>query len=273
MTETVERTCYRHPDRVTGLSCSECGRPICTECMTMAPVGIRCPEHAGGQRVVDRSRAFDVVAPVTRFLIAINLAVYVAELATGGGVNGDRGWIFEHGVLFGPLVQNGDWWRLITSAFMHYGPFHLLLNMYGLYWAGTILERAIGHWRFLLLYLVSGLAGSAGVMVKDAISSGLPSLTLGASGALFGVLGALFVLERRGHLATGGQIAGLIVINLVFTFAFARLISVGGHVGGLIGGVASMFLLLSFRGRPALGTAAVAAVGVLCVVIAYAVPL
>jgi membrane associated rhomboid family serine protease len=241
--------------------------------MTMAPVGIRCPEHAGGQRVVDRSRAFDVVAPVTRFLIAINLAVYVAELATGGGVNGDRGWIFEHGVLFGPLVQNGDWWRLITSAFMHYGPFHLLLNMYGLYWAGTILERAIGHWRFLLLYLVSGLAGSAGVMVKDAISSGLPSLTLGASGALFGVLGALFVLERRGHLATGGQIAGLIVINLVFTFAFARLISVGGHVGGLIGGVASMFLLLSFRGRPALGTAAVAAVGVVSVVIAYAVPL
>jgi membrane associated rhomboid family serine protease len=241
--------------------------------MTMAPVGIRCPEHAGGQRVVDRSRAFTVTAPVTRALIAINVAVYLAELLTGGGVNGDRGWIFEHGVLFGPLVQDGDWWRLITSAFMHYGPFHLLINMYALYWAGTFLERAIGHWRFLLLYLVSGLWGSAGVMVKDALSSGIPSLTIGASGALFGVLGALFVLERRGHLSTGGQIAGLIVINLVFTFAFARFISVGGHVGGLIGGTIAMSLLLMFRGQRALGTASLVAMGVVAVVIAYSVPL
>jgi membrane associated rhomboid family serine protease len=156
---------------------------------------------------------------------------------------------------------------------MHYGPFHLLLNMYGLYWAGSILERAIGHWRFLLLYLVSGLAGSAGVMIKDALSSGIPSLTLGASGALFGVLGALFVLERRGHLATEGQIAALIVINLVFTFAFARFISVGGHVGGLIGGVVGMLLMLTFRGQRALGTAGLIAVGVVAVAIAYSVPL
>ena len=138
-----------------------------------------------------------------------------------------------------------------------------------MYWAGTILERAIGHWRFLLLYLVSGLAGSAGVMVKDSLSSGIPSLTLGASGALFGVLGALFILERRGHLTTGGQIAGLIVINLVFTFAFARLISIGGHIGGLFGGVMGMTLLLAFRGRPTLGAASLVARGAVFVVIAY----
>jgi membrane associated rhomboid family serine protease len=272
MAEAVERTCYRHPDRITGLSCSECGRPICTECMTMAPVGIRCPEHAGGQRVVDRSRAFDVMAPVTRVLIGINVAVYLAELLGGSGVNGDRGWIFEHGVLYGPLVQAGDWWRLITSAFMHYGPFHLLINMYGLYFAGTLLERAIGHWRFLLLYLASGLAGSAGALVYDALTN-RTSLALGASGALFGILGALFVLERKGHLRTEGQIAGLIVINLVFTFAFARFISVGGHVGGLIGGIVAMFLLTSLRGRPALGTAALVGVGIAAVVVAYSVPL
>jgi membrane associated rhomboid family serine protease len=232
--------------------------------MTMAPVGIRCPEHAGGQRVVDRSRVFDVVGPVTRALIALNVAVYVAELATGSGVNGDRGWIFEHGVLFGPLVQAGDWWRLITSAFMHYGPFHLLINMYGLYFAGSLLERAIGQWRFLLLYLVSGLAGSAGALVWSP-----NGLTLGASGALFGILGALFVLERRGHLATEGQIAGLIIINLVFTIAFARLISVGGHFGGLIGGVVSMFVLTQVRGRAALSAAGLIAVGVAAVVVAY----
>jgi membrane associated rhomboid family serine protease len=272
MTEAVERTCYRHPDRATGLSCSECGRPICTECMTMAPVGIRCPEHAGGQRFVDRTGIFDVVGPVTRFLIGLNVAVYIAELATGSGVNGDRGWIFEHGVLFGPLVQDGDWWRLITSAFMHYGPFHLLLNMYGLYFAGSLLERAIGRWRFLLLYLASGLAGSAGVLVYDVIVD-RQSLALGASGALFGILGALFVLERRGTIRTEGQIAGLIVINLIFTLVFANFISVGGHVGGLIGGVAAMFLLTTLRKWPALGTASLVAVGVISVVIAYSVPL
>jgi membrane associated rhomboid family serine protease len=232
--------------------------------MTMAPVGIRCPEHAGGQRVVGRTAIQTAVAPVTRLLIAINVAVYVAELATGGGVNGDRGWIFEHGVLFGPLVAAGDWWRLITAAFMHYGPFHLLLNMYGLYFAGTLLERAIGHWRFLLLYLASGLAGSAGALVWSPTS-----LTLGASGALFGILGALFVLERRGHLATEGQIAGLIIINLVFTIAFANFISVGGHVGGLIGGVLAMFILTQVRGRAALSVVGLVAVGVVSVVVAY----
>ena len=95
MADVAERTCYRHPDRVTGLSCSECGRPICTECMTMAPVGIRCPEHSGRPQGVQRMTrgvqraAFDATsAKVTRALIVINVGVYVAELFQGGGVNG-----------------------------------------------------------------------------------------------------------------------------------------------------------------------------------------
>src|SRR5919204_4309210 len=107
----AEQTCYRHPDRVTGLSCSECGRPICTECMTMAPVGIRCPEHSGKpqgvQRVtrgVQRAAFEGVGAKVTRALIVINVAVYVAELAQGSGVNGTRGSIYQDGV----LIANGD---------------------------------------------------------------------------------------------------------------------------------------------------------------------
>src|SRR6266536_6422671 len=106
MAEPVEKTCYRHPDRVTGLSCSECGRPICTECMTMAPVGIRCPEHSGRpqgvQRVtrgVQRASIEGAGAKVTRVLIALNVAVYVAELATGGGVKGNGSTIYEKGVL------------------------------------------------------------------------------------------------------------------------------------------------------------------------------
>ena len=111
MAEVVEKTCYRHPDRVTGLSCSECGRPICTECMTMAPVGIRCPEHSGKlqgvQRVtrgVQRAAFEGTGAKVTKALVAINVGVYVAELLTGGGVNGTGSTIYLHGVLFGPLV-------------------------------------------------------------------------------------------------------------------------------------------------------------------------
>ena len=252
----------------------------------MAPVGIRCPEHAGGQRVVDRSRAFQVVGPVTRVLIALNVAVYVAELATGAGVNGDRGWIFQEGTLiargvkvgdflvpgraenlpFGPVVgvAEGDWWRLITAAFLHYGPIHLLLNMFALFFAGTLLERAIGRWRFLALYLVSGIAGSAGALVLSPLAA-----TVGASGAVFGVLGGLFILERRGAIRTEGQIAGLIVINLIFTLAFASSISVGGHIGGLIGGAAVMLLLTRFRRQTALAAAGLAAVLAVSIAIAY----
>src|SRR2546430_7836397 len=142
MAEPVEKTCYRHPDRMTGLSCTECGRPICTECMTMAPVGIRCPEHSGKpqgvQRVTKgvRRAAFEGTgAKVTKALIGVNVAVYVAELATGGGVNGTGSTIYEKGVLVTVArdshfhlvgVAQGDYWRLITAAFLHYGPFHLL---------------------------------------------------------------------------------------------------------------------------------------------------
>src|SRR2546423_15307339 len=247
MTEAVERTCYRHPDRITGLSCSECGRPICTECMTMAPVGIRCPEHSGKPQGVQkvthgvRRVSFEGVgARVTRALIGLNVAVYVAELATGGGVNGTGSRIYEKGVLIaggvfdshGHLigVAEGDWWRLITAAFLHYGPFHLFMNMLGLYWFGSLLEQRIGSGKFLLLYLVSGLAGSAGALVVD------PRVpTVGASGAIFGILGAGLVLERQRDYVFGGRALGVIVINLVLTFSIAN-ISIGGHIGGVIGG-------------------------------------
>src|SRR5262249_39752456 len=137
-----------------------------------------------------------------------------------------------------------------TAAFLHYGPLHLLLNMYSLYFAGSILEQVIGRWRFLLLYLGSGIAGSAGALVITP-----NSITVGASGAIFGILGALFVLERRGLLHSGGQIAGLIVLNLVFTFAVSG-ISIGGHIGGLIGGVVLMLLLMEFRRSMLLSVAA-----------------
>jgi membrane associated rhomboid family serine protease len=290
------RYCYRHPDRETGLSCSECGRPICYECMTPAPVGIRCPEHSGkpqgirkvtapAQRAVTGVGSGRVNA-VTMALIGINIAVFLAELAAGGTINGTGNWIFEHGSLFASGayvpggvailgahqtaagfhlvgVAHGEWWRLFSAAFLHYGPFHLGVNMYSLFFAGTLLEQVIGRWRFALLYLGSGIAGSAGAL---ALSPN--SVTVGASGAIFGILGALFVLERRGNIATGGQVAALIVINLVFTFALSN-ISVGGHIGGLIAGVVLMWLLLQYRRSTGYSVAAVAAVIALSVVVAY----
>jgi membrane associated rhomboid family serine protease len=279
------RTCYRHPDRETGLSCSECGRPICYECMTPAPVGLRCPDHSGKPQGIQKvtrvaERAVTGVGSrrvnaITIALITVNVGVYVAELAAGGDTNGTGSTIFEKGVLWAPLVAQGDWWRLLTAAFLHYGLFHLAVNMYSLYWVGTLLEQVIGRWQFLLLYLAAGLAGSAGALIATP-----NAFTVGASGAIFGILGALFVLERKGHIASGGQIAGLIVLNLVITFAFSGFalggrvtgltISLGGHVGGLIGGMVAMWLLLQVR-RSSLASAAVlVGVGLASVVLAYA---
>ncbi len=290
------RYCYRHPDRETGLSCSECGRPICYECMTPAPVGLRCPEHSGKPQgirkvTVPAQRAVTGIGStrpnvVTLTLIGVNVAVYLAELAAGGSVNGVANYLFNHGALFASGVYtqgsiatlpahatapgyhmvglaHGEWWRMLSAAFLHYGPFHLAINMYSLYFAGSLLEQVIGRWRFALLYFGSGIAGSAG-----AIWLSPNSVTVGASGAIFGILGGLFVLERQRHIATGGQVAGLIVLNLVFTFALSN-ISVGGHIGGLIAGIGLMWLLLRFRRSTAYSILSTAGVIAVSIVVAY----
>jgi len=276
------RYCYRHPDRETGLSCSECGRPICYECMTPAAVGLRCPDHSGkpqgvkkvtaaAERAMSGTGARRVNA-VTMTLIGINIGVFLLELGIGGTLQGTGNWIYEHGALVKNAiysdgssagVANGEWWRLITSAFLHYGFLHLALNMYSLYFAGSILETVIGRWRFLLLYLVSGVAGAAGALLASP-----NAITVGASGAIFGILGGLFVLERQRHLQSGGQIAGLIVINLIFTFAFPG-ISIGGHLGGLFAGVVLMLAILRFRRSIALTLVSSAAVAAISIVLAY----
>ncbi len=272
-------TCYRHPDRETGVSCSECGRGICPDCMRFAPVGIRCPDHAGNQKVVRgisrespaqmlRSGGQGAVTPI---LIGINVAVYLLTLAAGPSINGVGGRVYEQGVLFGPLVADGEWWRLVTSTFMHYGPFHLAMNMYSLYLLGGALEGALGRVRYVALYLVAGLGGSAGALLLSP-----NSLTLGASGAIFGVIGAIFVLERQGLRVFPGSVVGLLVANLAFTFLFARYISVGGHLGGLAGGALAALALSRFGrghaayGKPGLaGILGLAGVAVASVAISY----
>jgi membrane associated rhomboid family serine protease len=250
--------------------------------MTPAPVGLRCPEHSGqaqgiqrmtrpAQRAV-RGGAMRRTNIVTLSLIAINVGVYLAELAIGGSTDGTNNWIYEHGALVmnavygngAPAgVAQGEWWRIISAAFLHYGPLHLLLNMYSLYYAGTLLEQVIGRWRFLLLYMASGIAGSAGALWLSP-----NAITVGASGAIFGILGGLFVLERSRHIATGGQVAMLIVLNLIFTFTFGG-ISIGGHLGGLFAGVVLMWLMLQFRRSMLYSVLAAAGVVAVSFVLAY----
>jgi membrane associated rhomboid family serine protease len=263
--------CYRHPERETYVSCSECGRGICPDCMTFGPVGIRCPDHAGvsgrtaaPKRVARRAGAsLSLRGPFVTFtLIGINVGVYLLELMLGGQVNGTGNWIFENGVLFGPVVADGEWWRLITAAFLHYGPLHLGMNMLVLWIIGPALEEYLGHGRYALLYLVSGLAGSAGALLVSA-----NDLTVGASGAIWGIMGAAVVLERRRIYVFGGQAMGLVVFNLVISFLIPG-ISLGGHIGGGIGGALAALAFTSLRRMPMLATLSVAAVGAVSVALA-----
>ena len=268
--------CYRHPDRETGVSCSECGRPICPDCMTFGPVGIRCPDHSGqtrgAARVVQNVQRRTTRNPgiVTTALIAINVGIYLLQLAAGASITANDGWIFEHGALYGPLVADGDWYRLITAAFLHYGPIHLGMNMLALWWIGRPLEDYLGPARYLLLYLVSGLAGSAGALL---FSPG--KVTVGASGAIFGILGAAIVLERQQTYVLGGSAITLLVVNLAFTFAVPG-ISIGGHLGGLAGGALAILALSRFgKGSAAhsridaASSACLLAIGVLSVAVSY----
>jgi membrane associated rhomboid family serine protease len=270
---TVEtRYCYRHPDRETGLACSECGRPICADCATFAPVGIRCPDHAGVRRsATTRVRPRPVrrapgvalasgQAPVTRILIAINLAIYLITAAQGGGLNAPGGALFDKFILVGSnahlglfppgdLAHDHQWWRLVTAMFLHASILHIAFNMYALWVIGTPVEQYLGRTRYIGLYLVSGLAGSAGALVQSPYTP-----VVGASGAIFGILGAMMILEWQitGRLA--GQAATLIAINLVISFAIPG-ISWGGHIGGLIGGILVMLAYAHWgaRGRAQYG--------------------
>jgi membrane associated rhomboid family serine protease len=241
--------------------------------MTPAPVGLRCPDHSGkaqGVRKVTQAAGRTATGfgsqylnPVTLALMAVNIGVVVVELGINGSFDNNN--VFLKGVLWGPFVAQGDWWRLVTAMFLHANIWHIAVNMWSLYIVGSILEQVIGRWRFLLLYMVSGVAGSAGALVWSPTQP-----TVGASGAIFGILGALFVLERRGSISTGGQVAGMIVLNLVITFTLSSVISVGGHVGGLIGGAALMWMMLHFRRSNWAILGSGAAVVAISVVIAYA---
>jgi membrane associated rhomboid family serine protease len=219
--------------------------------MSFGPVGIRCPDHAGaGQAKISptrsirqtRGRLTSVAAPATLALIAINVVVYLITATQGGGLNNPAGELFFDGALIGAAVQQGDWYRLVTAAFLHASLIHLLFNMAALWWVGSVVEENLGTARYLLVYFASGLAGSAGALLL----SGPLAVTIGASGAVYGIFGALLILEymRTGSLA--GPALTLIVLNLALTFAIPN-ISIGGHIGGLVGGIAATYAVSQWR--------------------------
>ena len=248
--------------------------------MTFGPVGIRCPDHAStaGKTATPRRTARKATASLTRqgpivtfALIGINVGVYLLQLLMGAGISANTGWIYEHGVLVSSAVDSsgqvvgvaeGEWWRLITAAFLHYGILHLGMNMLVLWIIGPPLEEYFGHGRYALVYVVSGLAGSAGALLWSPTA-----LTVGASGAIWGIMGAALVLEARRIYVFGGQALGLVVFNLLITLVLPG-ISIGGHIGGLIGGGLCALAFSSLRRTPALATLSVAAVGAVRVALA-----
>lgn len=261
-------TCYRHPSRETRVSCSRCGKPICPDCMTPSPVGMRCPDCAGDRvKVRTVHSASSDVPRVTAVLIAINLLVYLAEGNVGGSA-ASGSLTIDYG-LFGPAVADGDYYRMITSGFLHANLIHVGFNMLLLWLLGRELEGELGPWKFLALYFTSLLAGSFGALLLSP-----NSLTVGASGAVFGLMGATAaILYARGINPFQTSIGGLIIINLLFSLAGSN-ISLGGHLGGLIGGglCGLAFAWAERHGRPdALGWAACAVVSVASVAASLAV--
>ena len=261
--------CYRHPKRETGVRCSNCERPICPDCMTSTPVGMRCPECARQSTKVRTMRTLTGEPVLTYVLIGINVIVGIGSLL-GGGAGADSSSLTDDGGVSQATVGDGDYWRLLTAGFLHAGPFHLLTNMLALWILGSMIEPALGKWRFGLIYFVSLLAGSFGALIVTP-----DSYTVGASGAIFGLMGAaLVVLRNRGVNPMESGLGLWIGLNLLLTFTISN-ISIGGHIGGLIGG--SLAALVLFEGPdllripPPVANVLCAALGVVAVVGSIAV--
>ncbi|AEW95460.1 MULTISPECIES: rhomboid family intramembrane serine protease [Streptomycetaceae] len=268
--------CYRHQDRETGVRCSRCERPICPECMVSASVGFQCPECVGQarpERQAQRPRTMTggAVAAnprlITMILIGINVAVFLAVQAVGDSLVQDL-------ILYGawpPVdptsgVAEGQWYRLLTATFLHQNVMHIGFNMLSLWWIGPGLEVALGRVRFLAVYLLSALGGSALSFLLANPNAG----SLGASGAVFGLLGATFVLMRRLRYDSR-PIVAIIVLNLFFTFAQTGTIDWRAHIGGLVtGAVVAFGMVHAPRERRALvqwGTCVAVAVVIVALVV------
>lgn len=242
-------SCARHPDRPTGLRCVRCDRPACPDCLREASVGYQCVDcvsegqksirparTVGGARARTSGAKALVVVPA---LIAVNVLVFVATVIQAQGFDSLRSGLFLDGMLVPAVVANGEWWRLITSGFLHYGsyggfgPVHLIFNMFALWVIGRDLEVALGRARFLAVYGLSLLGGSTAVMLfGDDFGS-----VAGASGAVYGLFGGIAVVVFRAKL-NPAPVLTLLGINIFLSVALPG-ISLLGHLGGLVVGVAA----------------------------------
>ncbi|MGV9210310.1 rhomboid family intramembrane serine protease [Micromonospora sp. RB23] len=263
--------CYRHPGRETYIRCTRCDRPICPECMREASVGHQCPECVNeGRRSVRPARtAFGGGAAgrhgyVTKALITLNVLLFLLSIASArsgsavvggsglGGLMGDGTPLTNWGAVYGLTppgylpdgIADGDYYRLFTAMFLHYGVIHLLLNMWALWILGRSLEANLGPLRFGALYLIGGLGGN----VAAYLFSNPNAATAGASTAIFGLFAALVIIERKLGRDIS-QVIPILVINLVFTLTVPG-ISIPGHLGGLVaGGAMAAVLAYAPRGR------------------------
>lgn len=273
-------TCYRHPGREAGVRCTRCDRPICPDCMVSASVGFQCPDcvrqgsGTGHSPAANRPRTIaggSVAADprlITKILLGINIAVFVAVLANSALADDlellGRANFYYGGPLEG--IAEGQWYRLVTAMFLHQQVWHIAFNMLGLWWLGGPLEAALGRARFLALYMLSGLAGSA--LTYWLAAPNQPSL--GASGAIFGLLGATAVLMRRLNYDMRPVFA-LLAINLIITFNPWGGIAWQAHVGGLVAGtliaIGMVHAPRERRNPVQYGTCAVALVVVILIVV------
>lgn len=277
----ADAVCFRHRDRPTNVRCQNCERPICADCMRESPVGYRCPDCAPQRKF---AIADDLV--VTKTIIAINVAVFIVGFvlqiidgALGNPLTSSGSQLTRDGALVvsrcaegfyqaGQLtctgqigVAEGEWWRLITSGFLHSGLLHIAFNMYFIWMFGQLLEPALGRLRFGLLYFVSLLGGSIGAMLY----SGVETLTVGASGAAFGLLGAALVVSKIRRIdSLTNDLVMLALLNFAIGFLPGLNVSIGGHLGGFVTGAIAGWIAFGplARNRGAVAPVlAVAAVG------------
>jgi len=265
---TATETCYRHPNRVTGVSCSSCGRPICPDCMTPTPVGMRCPECSRQRTKVHNMRT---VSSDPRVTVGIIIVCAVAFLASGsiGFASSSSTRLIQEFAVWGPGIDVlHQYYRLVTGAFLHVNLLHVGFNMYLLWILGQMLEPRLGSGRFAALYFTALLWGSFGALAVTPDAH-----TVGASGAVFGLMGAAAVEQRaQGINPFKTDIGLLIIFNLGLSFLLAG-ISIGGHIGGLIGGglVGMAFSYADSRRSRGLGYAACAVLSVLAIAAAIVV--
>jgi membrane associated rhomboid family serine protease len=240
--------CVRHPDRPTGLLCVRCDRPSCPECLREASVGFQCVDcvREGARSVRTPSTIAGAVlhpgagsSVVVPALIVVNTALFLFTALQGLSLqNNYRSALFQDWVLFPPAVVAGEWWRLVTAGFLHYGPVHLVFNMLALWFIGRDLEQVLGRARFSAVYVVSLLGGSAAAFVFGAVYSQVA----GASGAVFGLMGGLAVVLRRLNRPPRPALT-LIAVNVAISIVLPG-ISLLGHLGGLVVGAAATAVLV-----------------------------